>query len=1264
MPNSYAQTIELTCPETQQSFKFDLWLIIDCDERPDLIEKVIDKSIHVAPSPYADCAITLEDAPLLVFQPQNEPPLFFSPSQQPPTTELMQQQASSLISRLKNNLADNWQEGWLDNSSLTNISRDSIQAALTALPSQSSVDDEPEVYSEEEIEKTSRQLLQSSDFFAEMNNIKNNKPKLFAQMKTISAREKPKRPPELDPLLRQIREPYHSKTEIPHLIECCHKAIVLVDHTLDGRLWSAIQAQLGNFLVQTPAGSRADNHEAAIAAYEAALTVRTKDALPTLWATTMHNMGSAFSNRIRGDKAANIEKAISIYQQVFTVRTKETMPYDWAISMMNLANVYRKRIKGDKAQNIELTIETNQEALSVITKDDMPDDWAQIMSNLGNAYYSRIDGNRADNVDKAIELYRGALTVRTKDDQPHEWASTTNSLATAYSARVYGSLRENIETAIEMYRDALIVRTKDDLPYEWATTMMNLAATYVTRIEGEPADNIDFAIEIYQDVLTVYTEDDMPVDWANTLHNLGLALYDQVSGNKSENIEKAIEVYQAALSVRTKDTLPLEWATTMNSLGLAYAARQAGEKANNIEKAIEVYQAALSVRTKDTLPHEWAATTTNLANAYAIRIKGDKAENIEKAIETYEKTLAVYTQEGLPHDWADTLNNLASAFTKRINGDKATNIQQAIAYYEQVLVTKTRNNSPIEHRNILTNIINLYFREHHWEQAYRYSLEAIDIGDDIFAEAYTDAGRQSAVAESWRFYTRAAYSALKLGHLDEALSLLEAGKARLLSDALALNDYHLANINDADRAQLESLRQQIRDLEYESRLPSLHPLRRDTRTINNRLNDQRSKLREHIDAINARNPQSISTNLSSSEIKALIPADSALVAPMFTTEGSAIFVVPHKTQSITKENIIMLDAYTVTDLYTLTRQTENAKGWLGYYFDYRLGNINFRTMLDGLDDITQQLWETLGKYIHEKLFMFSVSNILFMPHRDINLLPLHAAWHVVDDIRHYFIDDYTVSYVTSMFSYANAQQKTRQGDGVFVAGVSEYTNMPNLPNAQIEAQQIASLFQTQCIENSAATIEAVTTGIVNKSYIHLACHGGFGWNNDIFNSVLYLGDDEVITLSEIMARFDLETAQLVVLSACETGIIDVTHTPEETLGFRAGLLQTGASAVISSLWTIDDRSTSLLMEKMYGALLKDSETMNAAHALRNAQRWLRDVTAKELTDYYQTHITPRMAPSDASSALIDLLMHHQPEDRPYAHPYFWGAFAFSGLITG
>jgi CHAT domain-containing protein len=610
-----------------------------------------------------------------------------------------------------------------------------------------------------------------------------------------------------------------------------------------------------------------------------------------------------------------------------------------------------------------------------------------------------------------------------------------------------------------------------------------------------------------------------------------------------------------------------------------------------------------------------------------------------------------------------TENNLANAYKDRIHGSRADNLETAIHHYQQALEVRTRAAFPIEHRTTLKNLVTLYFDERRWQEGYQTCLAAITVGADIFAAGIGDAGRMEAIKQTGDLYTRAAYSAIQQGQFSEALTLLESGKTRLLSEWLSLGDAHLVQLDDAERSHLQTLREQIRTLEYEYRLPTAHPTRRTEQAIRADLGEARTGLRALIDTFRMKYPNFMPEGLPLGELLALIPTDGALVAPLFTSQGSAVFIVPSGLQEVTAAQVLLLDDFKLADIRELTRGPADDPewgGWLGAYFTFKR-NGNEQTLFDGIDDVTHRLWDALVRHLHESLQGLGVKRILFMPHGDSALVPLHAAWREVEGVRRYFIDDYRITYTPSMVTLANARRRSSHGAGALVAGVSTYQTMNPLPNTRAEADSIASLLGTNALLDDAATVNAIREGVQDKTHVHLSCHGGFGWGDDAFSSVLVLTNDELLPLSQIIAHFDLSAAHLVVLSACETGIIDVRNIPDEFVGLATGFMQAGAAAVVSSLWSVDDRSTALLMERMYKLMLDKDHPCEPAEALRQAQFWLRKATTTEIGNYYQSYLIPRMSHQDANDAYFKVLGRFKLDDQPYAHPFYWAAFTYSGL---
>ena len=110
MPHSFADQLMLTCPQCGTFFTPDVWLIIDTAERPDLPALIRDGSIHrfICPNGHPGEV----DAPLLLFRPDQNPPLLFAPAART-TAEQDRTMADGLLGRLAESLGDAWRAEWL-----------------------------------------------------------------------------------------------------------------------------------------------------------------------------------------------------------------------------------------------------------------------------------------------------------------------------------------------------------------------------------------------------------------------------------------------------------------------------------------------------------------------------------------------------------------------------------------------------------------------------------------------------------------------------------------------------------------------------------------------------------------------------------------------------------------------------------------------------------------------------------------------------------------------------------------------------------------------------------------------------------------------------------------------------------------------------------------------------------------------------------------------------------------------------------------------
>ena len=137
--------------------------------------------------------------------------------------------------------------------------------------------------------------------------------------------------------------------------------------------------------------------------------------------------------------------------------------------------------------------------------------------------------------------------------------------------------------------------------------------------------------------------------------------------------------------------------------------------------------------------------------------------------------------------------------------------------------------------------------------------------------------------------------------------------------------------------------------------------------------------------------------------------------------------------------------------------------------------------------------------------------------------------------------------------------------------------------------------------------------------IHIATHGFylpdkgdalqnsglvFAGANNFWNATSQKADfdDGILTAKEI-SHLNLQGTDLVVMSACQTGLGEVTG--EGVFGLQRAFKKAGVQTLLMSLWEVDDEATQLMMSEFYKAL---SQGKSKRESLEHAQAQIRKHT--------------------------------------------------------
>jgi CHAT domain-containing protein len=287
----------------------------------------------------------------------------------------------------------------------------------------------------------------------------------------------------------------------------------------------------------------------------------------------------------------------------------------------------------------------------------------------------------------------------------------------------------------------------------------------------------------------------------------------------------------------------------------------------------------------------------------------------------------------------------------------------------------------------------------------------------------------------------------------------------------------------------------------------------------------------------------------------------------------------------------------------------------------------------------QNQYAKLYDLIFSKIDMRDKNSLIISPDGLLSLIPFEAFYDKKE--KKYLIEKVKISYIPSGKEFVNlsSQSKLSNNEVVVFAnpdfGINKEKELSQFRRGTIEAlyeeakeqNRVNQLFSpldgtekealiiqklypnSQVYKNKEAS-ETNFFKISQPKILHLSTHGFFLKDEKVINPMLKSGialsganhaiknqnGEGIVTALEI-SGLNLKGTELVVLSACETGVGEIEEA-EGVAGLNKAFMKAGARYIVMSLWSVSDSATATLMEnfykniknkKSYGTALRDAK---------------------------------------------------------------------------
>ncbi|KAG9096021.1 hypothetical protein FRC06_009167 [Ceratobasidium sp. 370] len=831
------------------------------------------------------------------------------------------------------------------------------------------------------------------------------------------------------------------------------------------------------------------------------------------------------------------------------------------------------------------------------------------LNNLGNSHYLRFNrlGERMD-IDRAIE-YQTLAVLGTPDGHPSKLEFLKRLSVLYQSLFTLSGALEHIDKAVDCGSHAVLLAPEDDKLKP--ILLDNLGNSYRQRYHRScKIADLQNAITYQDKAMLLAPEGHQIRPWL--LNNLGasLVIYFMAQG-QSQDINKAIDCFSQVL-----DHTPSEGTNLPNcysNLGCAYLSRyrRLGEH-SDIDRAINYLNQAVypAHRGRTDMTTKYYA----LGHAYEERFKssaGTIADSDEAILNLGLAEIALPKDHNRRVLMEFLQGNIWASRYKQSN--ERSDLEHALRHFQKATT------EPIGPARVRLAASIAWARLAAEENAtaslvaYGEAMELLHVivwlgpaavhqfGD--FAIAFSDIA------------TEAAAVAIGAGMQELALEWLDQGRSITCNWMLQLPT-PLNEITAVNPDLAQQLREVAIQIDQSTSLESIDYTQLPANPNSIEQEAQRHRqLAEQWDSLlgTARGFPGMSGFLRCKKVSELARAaeSSAVVVFNVYCERCDALVIPKGTTSVLH---IPLPSFSYQNM--LDAHTELVR--LLWHANVRSRGLK-RSVSQGVDSnhelerLLFMLWRNLVHPVLDDLGYLSPQTAGQLPQvtwcttGPLAFLPIHAAGHYPKTKA---FDWVISSYAPTLSAMLVSREPQTGFRGILAVGQANTAGCTPLPGTVAELEAIrarAGGLSYKQLDGEYATVDAILAGVETHDWVHMACHGSQDIK-DPTNSTFYVHGG-TLELAKIARRLK-RGGGLAFLSACQTAVGEV---PKEAVQLGAGMVFAGYRTVIATMWSVTDDDVPLIVEKLYGVLLKDGmpDIRQVPSALHEAVGYLRNVVGEK-----------------------------------------------------